>query len=102
MERTELIYNDLKKVLEQAKAMGCKDVTAFHNVPLENIEVIIAALEKQIHKKSEIVSMFMLAPKVKAYSTFICPSCYKMSRLNDGISNYNYCPKCGQAIELKE
>lgn len=39
------ICEDLKKVVSEAKKMGCTEVKAFRNIPLENVEVIIAALE---------------------------------------------------------
>ena len=45
------IAEDYKAVLENAKQMGCKDVRALYNIPLENMELIVQALEKQIKKE---------------------------------------------------
>ena len=39
------ICEDLKKVVSEAKKMGCQEVKAFRNIPIENVEIIIAALE---------------------------------------------------------
>lgn len=39
------ICEDLKKVVSEAKKMGCTEVAAFRNIPLENVEIVIAALE---------------------------------------------------------
>ena len=41
----KILCEDLKKVVREAKAMGCKEVLAFRNVPIENVETIIEALE---------------------------------------------------------
>lgn len=46
------ICKDLKKVVNEAKKMGCREVNAFRNIPIENVEIIIAALEmKQKYEK---------------------------------------------------
>lgn len=46
------IVEDCKAVIEEAKSMGCNKVRALYNIPLENMELIVQALEKQISKKS--------------------------------------------------
>ena len=38
------IADDLSAVLKEAKKMGCKKVTSFSNIPLENVETVIKAL----------------------------------------------------------
>lgn len=39
------ICEDLKKVVSEAKKMGCTEVSAFRHIPLENVEIVISALE---------------------------------------------------------
>lgn len=39
------ICEDLKKVVSEAKKMGCTEVAAFRDIPLENVEIVIEALE---------------------------------------------------------
>ena len=49
-----ILCEDLKKVVREAKAMGCKEVRTFRNVPIENVETIIEALElKQMVEETE-------------------------------------------------
>lgn len=43
--KTELICEDLKKVVKEAKVMGCKEVRSFTHIPIENVEIVIEALE---------------------------------------------------------
>lgn len=51
-EKLRVIAEDCKAVIEEAKSMGCNKVRALYNIPLENMELIVQALEKQISKKS--------------------------------------------------
>ena len=50
-EKLRVIAEDCKAVIEEAKSMGCNKVRALYNIPLENMELIVQALEKQIAKK---------------------------------------------------
>ena len=61
----------------------------------EALDMAISALEKQIPKK----------PKVP-FDTWVCPECGRdveyQAKLGDNIlfhGQYDYCPKCGQAID---
>lgn len=42
----KLIADDLEKVLNEAKSMGCNDVAAFRHIPLENVQTVVTALQK--------------------------------------------------------
>ena len=46
------LADDLEKVLNEAKSMGCNDVAAFRHISLENVQTVITALNKQITKKN--------------------------------------------------
>ena len=46
-EKLRVIAEDCKAVIEEAKSMGCNKVRALYNIPLENMELIVQALEKQ-------------------------------------------------------
>lgn len=50
----KLIADDLEKVLNEAKSMGCNDVAAFRHIPLENVQTVVTALNKQIPMKPTI------------------------------------------------
>lgn len=47
------VLKDLSMVVERAKELNLDKVAKFTNVPVENLEVIIEALEKQLPKKVE-------------------------------------------------
>lgn len=80
----QLIANDLKDVLHRAKDMGCKKVKAFYDIPLENVETVIKALE-EIQKYRVLGTVEELRearekqmPKkveIKDWNPARCPSC---------------------------
>lgn len=75
------IYKDLERVLSEAKRMGVKKVTAFYDIPLENVETVMMALNKADPKKAVITE----------YCSKACPVCgFRV--------NGKYCSNCGQAI----
>ena len=39
------LYEDFSHVLEEAKSMGCNEILALRNIPLENMEEIVNALK---------------------------------------------------------
>ena len=102
---TVQIAEDLKAVIEEAKSMGCNKVRALYNIPLENMELIVQALEKQIPKKSMRGEPFWWIDTVKVKGRnkevrkksygHICPSCGKGIA---ALSNI-FCNHCGQAID---
>ena len=96
--KEKAICDDLKAVLKEAKKMGCKEVKAFHNIPLENVEVVINALEIQTPK----------AIKIQRWCSAYCPNCeIELSEhLGDGYHTYptylEMCPEYGQKIVWDE
>lgn len=40
------IADDLSAVLKEAKAMGCKNVAYFRDIPLQNVDAVVQALEE--------------------------------------------------------
>ena len=89
------IAEDYNAVLNEAKSMGCKNIRALYNIPLNNMELIVKALEKQIPKKPISISSVENSMYVK------CPTCKLRTVLYDGCS-MNYCKNCGQAIDWSD
>ena len=97
-EKLRVIAEDCKAVIEEAKSMGCNKVRALYNIPLENMELIVQALEKQIPKKV----------KIEQWIYTKCDCGYEFSRHHgDGYysipleNKTKYCPNCGQAIDWR-
>nr|DAM13233.1 MAG TPA: DNA REPAIR HELICASE RAD25, SSL2, PRE-INITIATION COMPLEX, RNA POLYMERASE.0A [Bacteriophage sp.] len=44
-DKIKQLANDYAAVLKEAKSMGCNEIRALYNIPLENIELIVQALE---------------------------------------------------------
>lgn len=96
--KEKAICDDLKAVLKEAKRMGCKEVKAFRDIPLENVEIVIKALEMQIQKTI----------KIKRWCSAYCPNCNHELSEHHGDGYYTYqtylemCPECGQKIVWDE
>lgn len=83
------LAEDYRSVLNEAKSMGCNKIKALYNIPLENMEMIMHALEKQIPKK----------PDFTEDKTFaLCPCCNGKGLLN----KQKYCDNCGQKLDWSE
>lgn len=93
---TRGIREDLKCVLKEARNMGAKEVRAFRNIPLKNIEVVISALEKQIPKKPSYDGDGYAPDGTFVWDEWICPTCG--SRYEVDYDEYDYCPNCGQKL----
>ena len=93
-EKLRVIAEDCKAVIEEAKSMGCNKVRALYNIPLENMELIVQALEKQIPKKP----MISYDERVKENwcSCGVCAFGLGWKR----TIHYKYCPNCGQELDL--
>ena len=89
-EKLRVIAEDCKAVIEEAKSMGCNKVRALYNIPLENMELIVQALEKQILKKP-------ITDDGYFWIMYICPCCNNFIKVI-----HNYCPNCGQKLDLGE
>ena len=92
-EKLRVIAEDCKAVIEEAKSMGCNKVRALYNIPLENMELIVQALEKQIPKKP----MISYDERVKENwcSCGVCAFGFGWKR----TIHYKYCPNCGQKLD---
>ena len=97
MTLTKQVAEDLKAVLTEALRMGCKEVKRFNHIPLENVAVVIKALEKQIPKK----------PLVEAWSPALCPCCNAELSESIGDGYYKHYTTrvvciCGQHLDWSE
>ena len=52
-EKIKTLAEDYKMVLNEAKSMGCKNIKALYNILLEDMELIVQSLEKQILKQND-------------------------------------------------
>lgn len=87
-KRFRVIAEDYKAVIEEAKQMGCNKIRALYNIPIENMELIVLALEKQIPKKL-----------IKwADGTEHCPTC----DCDNSCIGYGVCIDCGQKLDWSE
>ena len=98
-KKLRVIAEDYKAVIEEAKSMGCNKVRALYNIPLENMELIVQALEKQIPKKV----------KIEQWIYTKCDCGYEFSRHHgDGYysipleNKTKYCPNCGQKLDWSD
>ena len=60
------------------------------------VSLAFEALEKQIPKKPDIEGDGYADGQL-VYDTWICPNCEEYYEID--YDNYDYCPKCGQAID---
>ena len=84
-EKVKQIAEDLSAVLKESKSMGCTEVKYFYHIPLENVEVVVKALEKQIPKKLD----------VWADGTEHCPNCEH----DNSCLGFKICVNCGQKLD---
>ena len=91
-EKLRVIAEDCKAVIEEAKSMGCNKVRALYNIPLENMELIVQALEKQIPKKAKNITTTLY------YKQGRCPNCNALLKNTMNI----FCSDCGQALDWSE
>ena len=95
------ITDDLSAVLKEAKSMGCKEVTCFRHIPLQNVETVIQALEEiQQYKAIGTIEEFKAlkeknTPKKVAYQGEHekCPNCGSFHVFG------KHCTECGQAVD---
>ena len=67
---------------------------------VEEMNIAIEALEKQIPKKPDLISDGYDDNGNLIYDTWICPCCEKQYELD--YDDYKFCPECGQAIDWSE
>ena len=93
-EKLRVIAEDCKAVIEEAKSMGCNKVRALYNIPLENMELIVQALEKQTPKKTKKIE----AEGYRYTDTYRCPTC---GGNFSGTGIADYCYHCGQKLDWR-
>ena len=100
----EQIAEDYNAVLKEAKSMGCKNIKALYNIPIENIELIVQSLEKQIPKSivgNEYNTVHVgdtvngMCPECMTDFVCITPRMYK-------ARGFGYCKCCGQKMDWSE
>lgn len=92
------IVEDCKAVIEEAKSMGCNKVRALYNIPVENMELIVQALEKQI-SKNELIDTENFSKVMKdCFGDMI--TVVKQGGVSDDVCEYKYCPYCGKKIKV--
>lgn len=84
------LVDDYSAVLKEAKSMGCDKIGALYNIPIENMELIVWALEKQIPKK-------VLNEKDTLFAN--CPNC---GCVQNGVWNKTYCGDCGKKLDWSD
>lgn len=91
------ILYDLVKILEIAEEIETETLD-FKNIPVENLEVVIEALEKQLPKKVNYEGAFINNGFTR-YRMAKCPTCERWYSSND---ENNYCSGCGQKLDWSE
>lgn len=96
MINEEMLLEDLKAVLKEAKSMGCTEVRRFEHIQLEKVEMIVNALEKQVVKKPHLWGDGYYNGEL-IIDMYDCPNCEKSYELE--CEEYDYCPNCGQKLD---
>ena len=96
------ITDDLSAVLKEAKSMGCKEVTCFRHIPLQNVETVIQALEEnQWYKTIGTIEEFK---DLKEKSVAKKPTPIDYEKYMDVITNAKFlrgacwCPNCKHTV----
>ena len=84
--------------LEAIKAIKDNKPKSGYYILCEALDVAIEALEKQIPKKPDFEGDGYWNGEL-VYDTWICPCCEEHYEVD--YEDYDHCPKCGQAIDLK-
>ena len=106
-EKIKTLAEDYKMVLNEAKSMGCKNIKALYNILLEDMELIVQSLEKQIPKKPNKAIDSSWGVKKEAHT---CPVCdYYLTEVHfiepqkiESNKKITYCETCGQAIDWSD
>lgn len=69
----------------------------------EILEDVTKIIDKRIPKKPDIYGNGYDNNGEIIYDTYDCPNCHKSYDVDyDGHGQYNYCPRCGQAIDWSD
>lgn len=91
MTNKEVKNNFVQNLAENAYINMCS---------VEEINIAIKALEKQIPKKPDLIGDGYDDNGNLIYDTWICPCCQTQYELD--YDDYKFCPNCGQAIDWSE
>ena len=103
------LAEDYKMVLSEAKSMSCNKIRALYNIPIENMEMIVKALEKQIPKKyvhdgcfdSDGIQHEWSGVNGRPYD--LCPNCNTNLCCEMPYDNKpKYCKHCGQRLDWSD
>lgn len=86
----------IREVRFNMSTIGLSDKAAKRVVEARNMA--IKALEKQIPKKPTYEGDGYAPDGTLVYDTWICPCCDK--RYEVDYDDYDYCPNCGQKLDL--
>jgi hypothetical protein len=85
------ILNDCQKLIQASKEMGLQRIARISSIPVESVELVADALEKQIQKKPVKRSFVIPYPGI-----YVCPKC------KEALNRQEHHCRCGQAIKWEE
>ena len=93
-EKIKTLAEDYKMVLNEAKSMGCKNIKALYNILLEDMELIVQSLEKQIPKKPFAHRCTTCGSAVLPFEGSCCSNCGQKLDWSDEKMKENVCITC--------
>lgn len=90
----------VEEAIDNLKYLISDDCTDSQVDYVDEIEMAIEALEKQIAKKPDFEGDGYDCSGNLVYDTWICPNCEADYEVD--YEEYKCCPKCGQAIDWSE
>ena len=93
-EKIKTLAEDYKMVLNEAKSMGCKNIKALYNILLEDMELIVQSLEKQIPKKPFAHRCNTCGSAVLPFEGSCCSNCGQKLDWSDEKMKENVCITC--------
>lgn len=98
MSRLDVMISDYSRVLQEAKSMGCNKISALYNIPLENMEIIVKALEGCVEMKpTTTIHTKLVKGVVTGYPKFHCGNCGKRI-----FMTHRLCSLCGTHIDWSD
>ena len=99
MMEIKQLLDDFKTIVKEAGKLDNKDAV-FINIPLKEAQTVIDALEKQVTQEPRLDSDGYAPDGSLVFDEWLCPCCN--SRYEVDYDEYEYCPNCGQRIDLEE
>lgn len=98
MSRLDVMIFDYGRVLQEAKNMGCNKIGALYNIPLENMEMIVKALEGCVEiKPTTTIHTKLVKGVATGYAKFHCGNCGKRV-----FMAHQFCSLCGHGIDWSD